>query len=365
MKERKIGFIYWFAYYNLDSPSVRYRAKYPLEYFRKKHDIRYRLVLPGYSLKRMLKFISAYFSALLFPGKNSIIVIQRVYSSFIYATLLKVLIRLRSKVSVYDLDDAEYLVKDPKTIYHFVKKCHAISAGSRKIAEHLAVFNPNIAHITSPVIDLNIIKKKKNNVFTIGWIGGFGGEHKESLIKLVFPALKTLDFRFRLRILGVTLTKDVKFIEDYFSNNKWIQLEIPENIDWKNESRVQQNIATFDIGIATLVNSEMHLSKSGIKAKQYMNNGVPVLSTRLPENDTVVMDGKNGFFCSTPDEFRQRIVEFHDMSEEAYRNFSKNARETIQHFNHEKYLMAWKHLMNGNSNGNQITTAMSKIPDLH
>jgi hypothetical protein len=40
----------------------------------------------------------------------------------------------------------------------------------------------------------------------------------------------------------------------------------------------------------------MQLSKSGIKAKQYMNNGVPVLSSNLPENNTVVIDGFNVFF---------------------------------------------------------------------
>ena len=35
-----------------------------------------------------------------------------------------------------------------------------------------------------------ILKTKRNSVFTIGWIGGFGGWHKDSLYECVFPALK-------------------------------------------------------------------------------------------------------------------------------------------------------------------------------
>lgn len=339
MKEKKIGFIYWFAYYNLDSPSVRYRAKYPLEYFQKKHNIGYYLVFPGYSTHRIIRFLIAFFSALIFPKKDSIIVIQRVNSNFIYSNLLKLLVNVRKQDSVYDLDDADYLENDTKAIYYFAKKCNAISAGSKKIAEHLKFYNSKIIHTTSPILDLKIIKERKSKIFTIGWIGGFGGEHRNSMINLVFPALKRLEFKFKLLILGVQENSDIEFIADYFNNNRNIQIETPTNINWKNENYIQNIIKTFDIGIATLVDSEMQISKSGIKAKQYMNNGVPVLSTNLPENDSVVVDGKNGFFCSSPNDFKQRIIEFYNMNQDDYYYYSKNARDSIINFNHDKYFL--------------------------
>ena len=347
MKENNIKFIYWFAYYNLDSPSVRYRAKYPLEYFKDKHNIGYHLVIPGYSISRIIKFLIAYFSALIFIKKDSIIVIQRVQSNFFYSNLLKFLVFVRKSYTVYDLDDADYLDKNPNTIYYFAKKCNAVSAGSEKIAQHLRIFNSKIIHTSSPIVDLSIVKEKKSKLFTIGWIGGFGGEHKEGMIQTVFPAIKKLDFEFKFIILGVKENSDVDFINNYFINNRNIQIVIPLTVDWNNERYIQNFLKTFDVGIATLIDSEMQISKSGIKAKQYMNNGVPVLSTKLPENDSVVIEGKNGFFCSTSDDFRQRLIEFYNMDVVTYETFINNARKSISNFDHNKYLMDLNKIKNG------------------
>lgn len=334
-----IKFIYWFSYYNLDSPSVRYRGKYPLEYFRDNYQIESSLIIPSYQPKKVFLFIKSFCSALFFRKKNSVIVIQRVHSNFIYSTLLKLLVAIRKKDTVYDLDDADYLYCKSKAIYYFAKKCSRITAGSKAIAEHLSPFNPNIRITTSPTPDLQIIKKNKNKLFTIGWIGGFGGDHKTSLIETVFPAIKNLEFPCKFILLGVTKEKDREFIQEYFRENENIQTETPEDIEWKNELAVQEQIVLFDIGIATLIDNEIQRSKSGIKAKQYLNNGIPVLATNLPENDWVVKPDINGFFCSNIQEFQQRIEEFHSMEEGQYLTFSGKARNSITAFNQQKYFV--------------------------
>lgn len=337
-KAKKPKFIYWFAYYNYDSPSVRYRAKYPLEYFKEKYGINNYLVTPGYSPSRIASFAIAYLSALLNLHKNSLIVIQRVNSNFIYSNLLKLLVKIRKHNTVYDLDDADYLENNSKTLYYFAKNCKFISAGSKLIADQLSYLNNNIIHSSSPISDLGIVKNKRNDLFTIGWIGGFGGEHKESLVKLIFPALKELDFNFRFFLLGAN-DNNSTYVRKYFSNFENIKVEIPLNVDWKNEVLIQKTVSSFDIGIATLINSEMQKSKSGIKAKQYMNNGVPVLSTNLPENNSVIIHGKNGFFCSNTKEFKERLIEFHNMSDDDYEYYSKNAKSSVEKFNYDFYLI--------------------------
>jgi glycosyltransferase involved in cell wall biosynthesis len=337
LKSKKIEFIYWFAYYNLDSPSVRYRAKYPLDFFRERKGVDSYLVIPGYSPPAVYLFLKAFFSALLFRKENSLIVIQRVQSNFIYASLLKLLIRVRKQDTVYDLDDADYLEVNPDTIYYFAKHCEKISAGSKQIAKHLSQYNPRVVHTTSPIVDLGIVKTKRNTVFTIGWIGGFGGEHKDSLIKVVFPALKELTFQLKLILIGVQTLDDSEFIRKYFRENVNIEVEIPFGIDWNDESDIQNRIALFDVGIATLTNTEYQISKSGIKAKQYMNNGVPVLSTDLPENNSIVVDGINGYFCTTISDYKERLVQFYNMNDADYLQFSKNARKSISSFDHNKY----------------------------
>ncbi|HOW31191.1 MAG TPA: hypothetical protein PLP88_06465 [Bacteroidales bacterium] len=333
----KIEFIYWFAYYNLDSPSVRYRAKYALDFFKAKKEIGNYLILPGYKPKCIFLFLKAYFSALLFRKRNSLIVIQRVQSHFIYANLLKLLVRVRYNNSIYDLDDADYLQVNPDTIYYFARHCHKISAGSRQIEIHLRQFNAAVFHTTSPIVDLGIVKENRNSIFTVGWIGGFGGDHKDSLIELVFPALKELTCQLKFVIIGVLKTTDIEFIHEYFSLSPNVQLEIPTGIDWNDEVYIQKCIVSFDVGIASLAKSEMHISKSGIKAKQYLNNGVPVLSTDLPENNTVVVDGLNGFFCSTIHDFKEGIIKFSTMTDTNYSKFSINARKSIINFDHNKY----------------------------
>lgn len=343
----KIEFIYWFAYYNLDSPSVRYRAKYPLDFFREHKRVESYLIVPGYKPSRIFLFLKAYFSALLLRRHNSLIVIQRVQSNFIYATLLKLLIRLRNQDTVYDLDDADYLVVNPKTILYFAKNCDKISAGSKQIEKYLSPFNHHIFHTTSPIVDLNIVKKRKNAIFTVGWIGGFGGDHKDSLIELVFPALKMLTYKVKLTIIGVSKLGDIEFIRNYFHDHSNVEVDLPLNINWNDEADIQRRIASFDIGIATLADSEMHLSKSGIKAKQYMNNGVPVLSTNLPENNTVVVDGMNGFFCSGINDFKIRLNQFYSMDHTDYLTFSINARNSIKNFDHNKYFEDFETMING------------------
>lgn len=347
LENKKIEFIYWFAYYNLDSPSVRYRAKYPLDFFKENKSVGNYFIVPSYTPKGIYLFLKAYLSVLFFRKPNSLIVIQRVQSHFIYSTLLKLLIRIKNKDTVYDLDDADYLEVNPKTIYFFAKNCEKISAGSKQIEKYLSQFNNQIVHTTSPIVDLQIVKANRNTIFTIGWIGGFGGEHKDSLIELVFPALKELTFHLKLIVVGVVKLDDIKFIKNYFQDNSSIEIEIPLEIDWNNEVDIQKRIVLFDVGIATLTNSEMQLSKSGIKAKQYMNNGVPVLSTNLPENSTVVVDGVNGYFCETITDFKERLNQFYNMADTDYLLFSENARKSIINFDHNKYFADFEKIING------------------
>ena len=263
----EVKFIYWFAYYNLDSASVRYRGKYPLEHLKKHYNIDSCFVIPSYKLIKILLFIRAYFSALLFRKANSLIVIQRVHSNFIYATLLKLLIKLRPKRTFYDLDDADYLDYPPQTIYHFIKNCSGVLVGSRELVKNLSKFNNNILLNTSPTPDPAMIKTQKNSTLTIGWVGDFAGGHKEAMLKYFFPALSELDFEINLIILGVGRKdeSDFQFLTDYFSPMPNIHLTMPQQIDWNDEREVQKRICEFDVGIATLLDNEIYLSKSAFK----------------------------------------------------------------------------------------------------
>lgn len=337
MEKGKLKFIYWFAYYNLDSPSVRYRAKYPLDFAKTNLDISSRLVIPGYTPKRLLHFIRSYISALIFPKNKSLIVIQRVRSNFIYSNLLKLLVKVRKKYTVYDLDDADYLEHNSKRIHFFARNCNFVSAGSDEIAKHMRTYSQNVIHVTSPTPDLGITKHERNKVFTIGWVGNLSRKQKESLFKYLFPAIKNLNFDCKLVLIGVTKESDKEEVFEYFNNCSTINVNIPDFIDYKDETALQRKIVQFDVGVATLSDHPIQLAKSGIKAKQYMNNGVPVICNDLPENNNFVIDGHNGFVCSSASEFEDSLIELQEMTHNKYRELSRNARDSTKHFDHSKF----------------------------
>jgi glycosyltransferase involved in cell wall biosynthesis len=333
----QLKFIYWFAYYHLDSPSVRYRAQYPLAYLKKEYGIDSFFVMPSYKWHWIMKFLNAYLHAMLFRKANSIIVVQRVHSNFIYANLLKLLIRIRNKNTFYDTDDADYLEYPDKSIFYFVKHTEKIIVGSQELVKNLSRLNSNIFINTSPAPCFDISKKQKNELFTVGWIGGFGGGHKESLINLLFPAIKTLPFKIKLVILGVADKIEYDFLQTYFAAYNHVQLVIPMAINWNDEVNVQSYIVTFDVGIATLIDDELFRSKSAFKTKQYMNNGIPVLSSNIAENNAFVNHGENGFLCNNPEDFRQRIIEINAMNAIEYKHISNNALQTRKHFSIQNY----------------------------
>jgi glycosyltransferase involved in cell wall biosynthesis len=74
------------------------------------------------------------------------------------------------------------------------------------------------------------------------------------------------------------------------------------------------------------------LNHPAFKLKQYLNAGVPVLSTDLPENNRFVVHAVNGFLCNKAEDFRQRIIQFHEMDPEDYKVLSGNARTGISRF---------------------------------
>lgn len=324
--------IYWFAFYNINSPTVRYRGKYATDYLRDHFNIRINIILPAHNIATAIRFLSIYFRALLFPGRDSLIVIQSVYRKSLYPSLLKLLMRIRYKISVYDMDDADYLRYPPENIFWFIRNAAVVTLGSRELVKNLQQYNPQCTLITCPVPDLKIVKVSRNKLFTVGWIGDFQKTHKQSLLKDLFPALIQLPFEFKFVLLGVVKEDELGFIQKYFEGHPNIQLEMPQQIPWTDEACIQRRIVEFDVGIATLLDDEFSRSKSAFKLKQYLNNGVPVLSTNLAENNHFLKEGVNGYFCDSPVEYINRLVEFRNMDDVTYAQFSKNARLSVPEF---------------------------------
>ncbi len=332
----KIRHIYWFAYYNTSEPSIRYRAKYPLDELRQTEGIGYTLVTTGYDLKSILNFTVAYFGLLFFRKENSIIVFQKIRSRRIYGNALKLLLFFRNKKTLYDIDDPDYLSFSGATVQYFIRNCEVCFAGSVALMEYAQKLNGNVVLQTSPVVSHGVNKTDTNKVFTIGWIGYYSA-HKSSLGALFFPALSDLDIPVKLVLLGVVKQEDRDNINRMFMSVGNVAVEMPDKVDWMDEHSVYQIIRTFDIGVSPLIDNVVNRSKSAFKLKQYLSCGVPVLASPVGENCHFLKEGVNGFFCKSPEEYRTKIKEVFGLSPEAYSRLSYNASASTGSFSMERY----------------------------
>ncbi len=332
----QVKHIYWFCYYGPSEPSVRYRAVYPLRKLEQEHSISYDIVFPGYNIKSIFHFCRVYFSALLFRKPGSVIVLQKLHTSRIYSLALKVLLLFRKQHTLYDIDDADYLRFPSAQIKYFMKNCAACSAGSHSLAEYASAFNSNTLLLTSPINTHLHIKAARNTTFTIGWIGYYSG-HRENLQQLLFPALVNLDFDIKLVLLGVNHEEHRQEISDFFLAHKNVIIDMPAHLDWHDESDIYSRVRQFDIGIAPLIDNEFNRAKSAFKLKQYFCCGVPALASPVGEHNYFLQDGQNGYFCKTPQDFRNKIELVRDLGTQDYEQLSDNALKSTTDFNLEHY----------------------------
>lgn len=274
-----------------------------------------------------MRFMAAYLRVLLFRKRGSVIVFQKLHTNRWYVRALKVLLRLRPKATIYDTDDADYLRFPVNTIHHFATNCTVCTVGSRALQDYFKGLNSRTMLLTSPVIQHANRKSIRAAVFTVGWIG-YWCDHRDSLMELVFPALRALSFPLKLVLIGVTDANAVKELETYFAGRPHITLDCPLDIDWLDEEGIYQRIASLDAGIAPLLDTEMNRAKSAFKAKQYLSCGVPVLGSAVGENKTFIRHGTNGFICKNAAEYGSRLSDLANMPVEKYVVLSRGACAT-------------------------------------
>ena len=146
---------------------------------------------------------------------------------------------------------------------------------------------------------------------TLGWTGTFG---TKTYLDSLRSVLKRLAERgaFRLLVIG---NFDYTF--------EGIDLKV---IRWSADREVQ-DLQEIDIGIYPLpIDDDWVLSKSGLKALQYMAVGVPMVATNVGSTPTVVKHGRNGLLVETEDQWLEALEQLIDDSE-LRRRLGANGRE--------------------------------------
>jgi glycosyltransferase involved in cell wall biosynthesis len=246
--------------------------------------------------------------------------------------MLKFLLWARNKNTVYDIDDAEYLRFPKEIIDHYIKNCCYIIAGGTVLQDYCLKLNKNLITSTSPVTDHSFIRSERNKKPVIGWVGDYGNgneiekeySHKSSLNTILFPAIAQLKFEVKLILIGVKEKEDIPEIKNYFRSYPNVELEIPENLNWEDDSWLYKRISEFDIGVSPLLDFEFNRAKSAFKAKQYLSCGVPVLASNVGEN-SVFVNKSNGLICDSVNDYSAGITSLMQLKNEEYQTLSDNA----------------------------------------
>jgi glycosyltransferase involved in cell wall biosynthesis len=80
-------------------------------------------------------------------------------------------------------------------------------------------------------------------------------------------------------------------------------------------------------------------AKSNIKAVQAMSFGIPVIASPLPAYKEFIVNGKNGYICDKPEEWKNALIELKDMRRRV--QIGMNGKETAEDFDLESISSAF------------------------
>jgi glycosyltransferase involved in cell wall biosynthesis len=217
----------------------------------------------------------------------------------------KILLLFNSKI-VFDIDDAVFLIKPSQTIA-VLRAAEVAAPGSHYNQEFCLSYCKKVIFLPTPVpLDRFIIAEKsaknsKENTFRIGWVGSPSTAKYLDIIAEPFRNLVTR-YPNRLKLIVVGLGQSTHLLPDILKNNEHIEI-----IPWVEPDRVPEVVATFDIGIMPLHDTEWEQGKCGLKALEYMAAGIPAICSGVGENNYIVTDGINGYIANTSAEWETKI----------------------------------------------------------
>ncbi|PWH84906.1 glycosyltransferase family 4 protein [Brumimicrobium oceani] len=269
------------------------------------------LYMEGNFVKKGLGMLGSFFKrgrSILNLKKSDILFVHREMSHVGPPIFEWFVAKVLRKKYIYDFDDAIWLPNYSEVnakahrlkAYWKVKYCmrwaHQLSVGNDYLADYARPFNANIT-VVPTTIDLknhhNLITNYNHSPVVIGWTG----------------TQTTLRYLEDLVPILAELEKEHNFIFRVISNEKpQFNLKSLDFVPWNKESEIK-DLATFQIGVMPLVEDQWSKGKCGFKALQYMALGIPTILSPVGVNTKIVKASVNGYLCSSPEEWKARLVE--------------------------------------------------------
>ncbi len=195
---------------------------------------------------------------------------------------------------VFDFDDAIFLRSNgeasPRRYRKFkalLQRVDVVWAGNRYLAEAAREIARSVSIVPTPVADDAYDRTvAQSGKFTLVWLGSrstsrYLHEHAEHLRAMgeAYP-----DIVFRI-------------VSDFEADFAPL---VTECVPWSEETEVTA-LKSAHVGIAPMTDNAWARGKCAFKVIQYMAAGLPVISSPVGANVTVMLPGETGFLADTPE----------------------------------------------------------------
>lgn len=231
---------------------------------------------------------------------DAVLLHRKLLNRFDYARL-----RRRARWLIYDFDDAVMFRDSNASQYRsgmrerkwerLVSGADMIIAGNNYLAALAAEYNSEVTIIPTAInLDNFTGESSRTSGLIIGWMGTASNFIYLSLIKDSMEALLIDHPELIFRVVS-DQTPDLPGLS--IDSKRW------------SESEELSDLAGFDIGIMPIFDDPWARGKCAFKILQYYASYLPVVCSPVGANRDVVEEGVNGYFASSPGEWRQRLEE--------------------------------------------------------
>ena len=207
------------------------------------------------------------------------------------------LLRSRARRLVLDVDDAVHLAQphalgwpwralvDPDQVKDLMASADLVLAGNQWLVDEVARVDGNAALFPTVVDTERFFPRKTGpDVYRVGWIGNPSTSRALATIAKPLERLPNAD------IVAVGADARLKPIPR------------AEHREWRLDTEVHE-IQRFSVGVMPLEKTAWDRGKCALKALQYMACGVPCVATPYGAVTEIVIDGVNGVFADTAEEW--------------------------------------------------------------
>ncbi|HET7485897.1 MAG TPA: glycosyltransferase [Solirubrobacterales bacterium] len=195
----------------------------------------------------------------------------------------------------YHLDDGIWLEARPRWSELRCRLAATVITGNDVVAEFAERAGAKVTRIEYAVdVDAYPVKRHDNeHTVAIGYAGIYPDLH---LAPIAEPLREVCEATgARVLVIGGLRRPQLGALDPYLDWQAW---DPGDEHSW---------IAAFDIGIMPLADTELHRTKEPFKIKEYMAAGLPMVLSPVGHNAKVITDGREGFFATDPDQWRDRL----------------------------------------------------------